>query len=43
MQNIEDALGKARFNQEKKLVKLAEIIEQHLDIQAIYSGLGLVK
>jgi len=41
MQSIEDALAKARFNQEKKLVKLAEIIEQHLDIQAIYSGLGL--
>ena len=43
MQSIEDALDKARFNQEKKLVKLAEIIEQHLDIQAIYSGLGLAK
>ena len=43
MQSIEDALDKARFNQEKKLVKLAEIMEQHLDIQAIYSGLGLAK
>jgi BioD-like phosphotransacetylase family protein len=43
LQSIEDALTKARFNHEKKLVKLAEIIEQHLDIQAIYSGLGLAK
>ena len=43
MQIIEDILAKARFNQEKKLVKLAEIIEKHLDIQVIYSGLGLTK
>ena len=43
MQSIEDALDKTRFNQEKKLVKLAKIMEQHLDIQAIYSGLGLAK
>ncbi|TET69014.1 MAG: phosphotransacetylase family protein [Dehalococcoidia bacterium] len=43
VQSIEDALEKARFSQEKKLVKLAEILEQHLDFQAIYSGLGLAK
>ncbi|MFC2001183.1 DRTGG domain-containing protein [Chloroflexota bacterium] len=38
---IEVALGKARFNQEKKLPKLAEIMQQHLDFQAIHKGLGL--
>ena len=41
VQNIEDALEKARFNQEKKLVKLAEILSQNLDFPAIYKGLGL--
>ena len=43
VQNIEDALGKARFSQEKKLVKLSEILEQNLDFQAIARGLGLAK
>ena len=43
VKNIEDALDKAQFNQEKKLVKLAEILEQNLDFPAIYSGLGLAK
>ena len=38
--SIEDALGKTRFNQEKKLPKLAEIMEQHFDFQALYRGLG---
>ena len=38
---IEGALGKTRFNQEKKLPKLAEIMQQHLDFQAIHKGLGL--
>ena len=32
---IEDALGKNRFNQEKKLPKLAELIQQHLNLQAV--------
>jgi BioD-like phosphotransacetylase family protein len=32
--SIEDALSKARFNQEKKLPKLAEIM-QHLNLQAV--------
>ena len=32
---IEDILGKTRLNQEKKLPKLAEIIKQNLDVQAI--------
>ena len=41
VKNIEDALDKTRFNQEKKLLKLTEIMEQHLDFQAIYRGLGL--
>jgi len=38
--SIELALGKTRFNQEKKLPRLAEIMEQ-LNFQAIYKGLGL--
>jgi len=41
VESIEDALVKARFNQEKKLLKLIEIMEQHLDFQAINRGLGL--
>ncbi|MBA7675232.1 hypothetical protein ES703_83462 [subsurface metagenome] len=41
--SIEDALGKTRFHQEKKLPKLAEIMEQHFDFQAVYKGLGLAK
>ena len=43
VKRIEKALSEARFNQEKKLVKLAEIMEQHLDFSAIYRGLGLAK
>jgi len=40
--SIEDALGKTRFHQEKKLPKLIEIMEQHFNFQAVYRGLGLV-
>jgi len=39
--SIEDALGKAKFNQEKKLPKLTEIMKQRFDFQALYKGLGL--
>ena len=38
--SIELALGKTRFNQEKKLPRLAEIMQQ-FNFQAIYRGLGL--
>jgi len=38
---IEDAVVKARFNQLKKLPRLTEIIEQHLNIQKINQGLGV--
>ncbi len=41
MGNIEDALGKTRFNQENKLPRLAEIMEQHFDFQAVSKELGL--
>ncbi|MFC1980735.1 AAA family ATPase [Chloroflexota bacterium] len=37
---IEDALGKNRFSQVKKLPRLAEIM-QHLDFQAVYRGLNI--
>jgi BioD-like phosphotransacetylase family protein len=43
VQNIEGALDKVRFGQEKKLVKLAEILEKNLDFPAIYRELGLAK
>ena len=43
IQNIESALDKIRFSQEKKVVKLAEILEQNLDFQTIDKGLGLAK
>ena len=39
--SIEDALGEAKFNQEKKLPKLAEIMEERFDFQALYRELGL--
>ncbi|MFC1928988.1 DRTGG domain-containing protein [Chloroflexota bacterium] len=40
--NVEDALAENRFNQENKLPKLTEIMEQHFDFQAVYKGLGLI-
>ena len=33
--SIEDALSKNRLSQEKKLPKLAEIVQQHLNLQAV--------
>ena len=39
--SVELALGKPRFNQEKKLPRLAEIMEQQFDFPALYKGLGL--
>jgi hypothetical protein len=39
--SIELALGKTRFNQEKKLSRLGEIMEQQFNFQALYRGLGL--
>ncbi len=41
--SIEDALGKTRFHQEKKLPKLTEIMERQFNFQAVYKGLGLAK
>lgn len=41
VRSIEEALGKTRFHQEKKLAKLAEIMGKQLDFRAIESGLGL--
>lgn len=43
VESVEEALDKAKFNQERKLVKLAEIMKQHLNVQDIYKGLGLAK
>jgi BioD-like phosphotransacetylase family protein len=39
--SIELALGKGKFNQEKKLPRLSEIMEQQFNFQALYKGLGL--
>jgi BioD-like phosphotransacetylase family protein len=39
--SVELALGKPRFNQESKLPRLIEIMEQQFDFQALYKGLGL--
>jgi len=39
--SVELALGKPRFNQEKKLPRLIEIMEQQFDFPAVYKGLGL--
>jgi BioD-like phosphotransacetylase family protein len=37
--SIEDALGTTRFNQENKLPRLAEIMEQNFNFGAVYQGL----
>ena len=39
--SVELALGKPRFNQERKLPRLVEIMEQQFDFPALYKGLGL--
>ncbi len=41
--NIENALGRARFNQVSKLSRLAQIMEQHFNLKAVDKGLGLSK
>ena len=38
---IEKALYKARFNQEKKLARLTEIMEKRFSFQTVYQGLDL--
>ncbi len=38
---IENALGKTRFSQGKKLPKLSKIMEEHFSFQTVYRGLGL--
>jgi BioD-like phosphotransacetylase family protein len=43
MMGVEDALEKTKFNQEKKLPKIAEIMEQQFNFPAVYQGLGLTK
>lgn len=39
---VEEALVRARFNQESKLKKLGELLEANIDFKALYKGLGLV-
>jgi BioD-like phosphotransacetylase family protein len=39
--SIELALGKGKFNQEKKLPRLTEIMERHFNFKALYKGLNL--
>jgi len=39
--SLEQALDKAKFNQEKKLPRLAEIMKQQFDFPALYKGLNL--
>ena len=41
MASVELALGMTKFNQEKKLPRLDEIIKQRFDFEALYKGLGL--
>ena len=38
---IEEAMAKAKFNQQNKLKKLTEVMEQDLDFQKVNEGLGL--
>ncbi len=39
--HVEKALGRTKFNQEEKLPRLAGIMEQNFDFQALYKRLGL--
>jgi BioD-like phosphotransacetylase family protein len=39
--SVEQALGRSKFNQAKKLPRLAEIMKQQFDFKALYKGLGL--
>jgi len=41
MDSVERALGMTKFNQEKKLPRLAEVMKQGFDFKALYKGLGL--
>ena len=41
IRNIETLLESTRFHQDKKLNKLAEVMQANLDFKAIYAGLGL--
>ncbi len=41
VRDIEEALSKSRFGQEKKLTRLEEMLRQNLDLPAIYRALGL--
>ena len=41
IKHIEDLLDGTRFHQEKKLNRLAEVLQSTLDFKAIYAGLGL--
>ena len=38
---IEQALGKTRFNQDKKMSCMSKLLEKQLNFQALYKGLGL--
>jgi BioD-like phosphotransacetylase family protein len=39
--SVEQALGRSKFNQAKKLPRLAEIMKQRFDFKALYKVLGL--
>lgn len=41
--SIELALGKSKFNQEKKLPRLSEVMERQFNFKALYKGLGLAR
>jgi len=41
MDSVERALGMTKFNQEKKLPRLTEIMKQRFDFKALYKELGL--
>jgi BioD-like phosphotransacetylase family protein len=41
VESLELALGGTKFNQDKKLPRLTEIMERQLDFETLYRGLGL--
>ena len=38
MEAMEGVLGKAKFSHEKKVERLEQLLEQHLDLKSIYQA-----
>jgi BioD-like phosphotransacetylase family protein len=41
VENIETFFGKTRFHQEKKVESFENLLSEHMDMEALYTALGL--